>query len=278
VLDPQRANRDPGFFAAFAPFEPELPERLPADAIAYLGIGEPERTVEALLRQASAEAPGIVAGFDDLVASLREEGELDVERELLPSLGGEAAFALAPRPGGAEGAPAGVDLPFLEFVADDVDSERAARALAALQVPIAAGIDPEAGLQAPVFGQREIGGVEAHSLRLSPAVELTHAVFDGLAVIATDPAGIAALAEGDGGLDQSGGYERATEGFDGTSSLIAYLDLERLVEIAEALGLADDPVYATFASEFRRLDLLGVQVRSASDLLATDARLTIDLG
>lgn len=276
ALDPERARSDPGFFAAFAPFEPELPERLPADSLAYVGIGDPSRTVRALLAQASAEAPGIAAGFDDLVASLRRDGELDVERELLRALGDEAAFTLAPRAGDA--GPGAVELPYLEFVAADVDEERARRALAGLQAPIAAGVDPAAGLQAPVFDQREIAGVEAHSLRLSAAVELTHAVFDGLAVIATAPAGIAELSEGEGGLDEAEPFERATDGFEDDSSLLAYLDLARLVETAERLGLAEDPVYATFAAEFRRLDLLGIQVRSDPELLATDVRLVLDLG
>lgn len=278
ALDPERARSDPGFFAAFSPFEPELPERLPADSLSYVGIGDPGRTVRALLAQASAEAPGIAAGFDDLVASLRRDGELDIERELLPALGGEAAFTLAPRPGvDRAGAVGTVELPYLEFVAADVDEDRARRALAALQGPIAAGVDPAAGLQAPVFGQREIAGVEGQSLRISPAVELTHAVFDGLAVIATDPAGIAELAEGDGGLDESDGFERATEGFEDRSSMLAYLDLARLVETGERLGLAEDPAYATFAAEFRRLDLLGIQVRAEPELLATDGRLVLDL-
>jgi hypothetical protein len=278
TLDPERVRSDPGFFGAFARFEPELPERLPEDALAYLGIGDPGRTVRALLAQASAEAPAIAVGFDDLVASLRREGELDIERELLPALGGEAAFALVPRPGGEQADAAGtLDLPYLEFVADGVDEERARRALAALQAPIAAGIDPAAALQAPVFGQHEIGGVEAHSLRISPVVELTHAVFDGLAVITTDPAGITELAEGDGGLDESNGFNRATDGFEDSSSLLAFFDLARMLDTGERLGLAEDPVYATFASEFRRLELLGLQVRAERDLLATDARLVLDL-
>jgi hypothetical protein len=270
ALDPERAESSPGFFDAFPAFEPALDERLAADTLGYIGIGEPRRTVRALLAQATAQAPGIAAGFEDLVRSLRREGEVDVERELLDALGGEAAFALARH--SAESGPA---LPFVEFVAHDVDEEAARRALASLQGPVIEAVGSGGGLQAPVFGQQQIGDVQARSLRISPTVELPYAVFDGLAAIATDPAGIERLVDGEGGLDSSESYERATEDFDDEVSLLAYLDLAGLVELGETLGLAEDPVYATFAGEFRRLEALGLAVASGDELLSTDARLLV---
>ncbi|MGH2951436.1 MAG: DUF3352 domain-containing protein, partial [Solirubrobacterales bacterium] len=274
VLDSERARNRPGFFAAFPPFEPQLPELLREDALGYVGIAEPPRTIRALLAQASAQAPGIAAGFEDLVASLRRSGEIDIERELLPALGGEAAFALEPGPGAAA-QPARPPLPYLKLVADDVDEERARRALASLQAPVAAAIDPQ--IQAPVFGERELGGVETRTLRISPVIELAYAVFDGLAVVATDPLGIGRLAEGDGGLDEAELFEAATEdlGEGDERSLFGFFDLGELVALGERLGLSEDPVYATFAAEFRRLGALGLAVRSESDLLSTDARLLL---
>jgi hypothetical protein len=248
---------------------PALPERLAPDSLGYVGIGEPASTVRALLTQATAEAPGIVAGFEDLVRNLRREGEVDIERGLLDSLGGEAGFVLARR----SGAP-GPALPFLEFVADDVDEDAARRALAALQAPL---IDAVGGrdVQAPVFGQQQIGDVQARSLRISPTVELTYAIFDGLVAIATDPAGIEQLVEGDGALDTSELYERAIDGFEDEVSLLAFLDLAGLVELGEQLGLAEDPVYAPFAGEFRRLEALALAVTDDDELLSTDARLLL---
>lgn len=270
-LDPERAQSSSGFFAAFPSFEPILPEILSERSLAYLGFGEPRATVSALLAQASAQAPGIATGFEDLFARLRREGGVDLERELLAALGSEAAFALEPRVGDD---PA---LPYLEFVAAGIDEERAQRALGSLQGPLAAGVDPGSDLQAPVYGEAEIEGVQARSLRLSPTVEITTAVFDGLAVIATDPAAIGQLARGDGGLDRLELYERATEDLaaDKEVSLLAFFDLGELVAVGEQLGLAEDPVYATFAGEFRRLEALGLAVESSDELLATDARLLL---
>ena len=265
ALDPDREKASPGFFAAFPSFDPSLTERLAADALAYLGIGDPGRTVRELLGQAAAEAPGIASGFEDLVGALRREDDVDIEKQLLHALGDEGAFAIEPRE----------QLPYLEFVSEGVDEDAARRALAALQKPLADSVDPESGLQAPVFREEDIGGVDARSLRISPVIELTYAVFEGLAAIATDSAGIAQLVEGEGGLDEADAFERATEGFEDEVSLLAYFDLRQLIEEGFAIGLAEVPAFNTFAADFRSMEALGLSVRASEDALATDARLVL---
>ncbi|MDX6583071.1 MAG: hypothetical protein QOI10_2255 [Solirubrobacterales bacterium] len=274
ALDPEREKASPNFFAAFPPFEPGLAEKLRPQTLAYLGIGPPKQTVSALLAQASAQAPGIASGFQDLVDALRRSDNVDIEGQLLDALGDQAAFALEPGPDQA-GATAATVPPYLLFVADGVDEEEARKGLAALEAPLADAVDTGSDLQAPVFGQQEVSGVETNSLRVSPAVELTYAVFDGLAAIATDPAGVAGLIDDDGGLDEHQLYQRATDGFPDQVSVLAYLDLADLVTIGEQAGLAEDPLYATFAGDIRRLEALGLAVSTDDDVLATDLRLLV---
>ncbi len=265
ALDPEREESSPGFFAAFPAFEPTLTERLRPETLAYLGFGRPADTFTALLSQAGAQAPGIAESFDDLVEGLREEANVDLEGELLGSLGGQAAFALEPPPaqGGGDTAPASL-LPYLLFLADGVDEDAARAALAAL-----------AGELSGALGQQQVSGVETTSFRVSPTVELTYAVFDGLAAIATEPAGVAGAITGQGGLDEASRYEEATADFPEEVALQAYLNLQGLVTTGEAAGLAEDPVYAPFAGDFRRLDALGLAISDAGDVLSTDARLLI---
>jgi hypothetical protein len=270
-LDPKLERSSPGFFATFPTFEPELPERLSGDALAYLGIGEPGETVRALLRQAADEAPGIATGFERLVDRLREEGEVDVGKELLPALGDEGAFAIEPERDSEALGPG--PIPYLEFVGRGVDEQRAARALADLQRPLAEAADT--GLQAPVFGEREVAGVEARSVRVSPTVEVTFGVFDDLAVVATSPAAIQQLADGDGGLDSDDAFERATEDFEDEVSMLAFFDLRELIEEGFQIGLAEVPAFATFSEELRRLEAFGLEVHADDELLSTDARLLV---
>ena len=268
-LDPERTASEPGFFAAFPEFEASLPELLPGRSLAYLGFGGPGATVRALLAQASAQAPGVAAGFEELVRRLRREGGVDLERDLLDALGGEAALVVGATPETAT-------RPYLALIAAGVDEQRARRALAALQSPLAAAVDPGSDLQAPVFGEVQVGGVKARSLRISPTVELTTAVFGGLAVIATDPAALRALAADQARLADAELFRRATDELgDDQGSLVGYLDLGELVAIGEQLGLAEDPAYVTFAAELRRLEALGLAVSSSDELLGTEARLLV---
>jgi len=282
-LDPEQEGASPGFFDAFPAFEPTLPADLSADTLAYLGFGDAESTAAGLLSQATTQAPGIASGFEDLARRLSKEGGVDLATQLAGALGDEAAVAIAPSaaPGAAqEGTPEAAQgtLPYALFVASGVDEDKAREALGALQGPLADAVATGSAGQAPVFGDQEIAGVDAHTLQVSPAIELTYAVFDGLAAVATNPAGVADLAGGEGGLDDDPTYRRATEGFGEKPSLLAYFDLAGLVEIGERSGLAEDPAYATFAGDFRSLDAFGLEISDSDDVLSTDARLLLREG
>ena len=77
---PSGRASEPGFFAAFPDFEASLPELLPGRSLAYLGFGDPGATVRALLAQASAQAPGVAAGFEQLVSACdAREGSISSE-------------------------------------------------------------------------------------------------------------------------------------------------------------------------------------------------------
>jgi hypothetical protein len=284
-LDPERAKAQPGFFSAFSSFVPTLGASLSSDSLGYIGIGDPGKTLKSLLEQASTEEPGLASAVGNLVQRVKKLGDVNLEKDLLPSLGREAAFALEPAPGGGAGTqgsgqPASPTLPisatpFLEFVAAGVDTNRAGQALARLQGPIVEALNSSNALQAPVFGDHKIGDVTARSVRLSPTVDLTYAIVNSLLVIATDPTGVEQIARGNGGLSSDDLFDEATRGLPTDVSLFGYLNLEGLVALGEAAGLAEDPAYATFAPEVRSLQALGLTVQSDPHELATDVRLIV---
>jgi len=303
LLDPERLRNSPGFFEAFPPFEPNLADELSSGALVYLGLGDPKDSIKALLAQATAEAPGLVAGFEDFSKQLEDEGKVNLQREVLPLLGGEAAIGIEPpAQGGDQGGggedepepPPGIEpggpaplpaepgelsfagVPYLGFVADEVDEERARKALADLQIPISEALEPEEGGQAPVFEGEEIEGVQARSLRISPTVNLTYALFDDKLVVATDPAGVKQVKSGDDNLGDSDGFERATDDLPGKPSALLYLNVGDLIALAERQGLGADPAYALFASEIRKLEGLGLAVTRDESGIETEARLTVE--
>jgi Protein of unknown function (DUF3352) len=266
-LNEARAKAQPGFFAAFPQFEPTLTDSLPAGSLAYAGIADPGHALASLLAQASANQPGLAAGVAALVQRVKQLGNVDLETELLPSLGNEAAFALQP---GASGN----GIPYLEFLSSGIDAQRADRALASLQGPIADALNASTG-QAPSFSQSKVDGVTAHSVQVSPTVNLTYAIADTVLLIATDPAAVKQLAGDQPPLAGDGPFKEATEGLPTSVSLLAYLNLGGLITLGEQAGLAQDPAYQTFAPEIRKLQALGLSVQESPTQLATDVRLIV---
>jgi uncharacterized protein DUF3352 len=297
ALDPSKARAKPGFFAAFAPFEQTLAGSLPADTLAYLGIGQPGRAVSSLVRQASTEEPGLARAISALLGRVQADGGPARRQDLLPTLGSEGALALepgpatpakggrastarrpsrsAPLPGLNPGATS-AGAPYVLYLGAGIDPKAARAALVRLRTPIARALAPRAAH--PRFITRRIAGVTAQSVGSPGGLGLTYAIVGDRLVLATNPAGVAAIARGGGGLADTAAYQQATAGFPSSSSLIAYLDLRELVALGEQAGLARSPAYAAFAGEIRRLDALAISVTSTPDSLATDVRLTLGSG
>ncbi len=266
-LNEARAKAQPGFFAAFRQFEPTLTGSLPAGSLAYAGIADPGHALVSLLAQASANQPGLAAGVAALVQRVKQLGKVDLETELFPSLGDEAAFALQP-------AASGGGIPYLEFLSSAIDAQRADRALASLQGPIADALNASTG-QPPNFSESKVNGVTAHSMQVSPTVNLTYAIADTVLLIATDPAAVKQLAGDQPSLSGDETFMEATDGLPSSVSLLAYFNLGGLITLGEQAGLAQDPAYEAFAPEIRRLQALGLSVQASPTQLATDVRLIV---
>ncbi len=168
--------------------------------------------------------------------------------------------------------------PYASFVADEVDEKHASDVLGRLEDPVSKALSRPAGGNKRVFSNERIDGVDAHSLKLSPNVDLTYGLVDGKLVISTDPAGVGQVAKGSTHLDDSTLFQDATNGFPSAVSTLLYLNLGRLIKLAEQQGLAEDPGYALFASDIRKLRSLGVAVERGPDAIDTQARLAVGTG
>lgn len=263
-LDPAKLKAAPGFFSAFPDFEPGLAGKLSSQTLVYLGIAHPGETVRLLLDQASAAAPGLVEAFDRFNRELRKKGGIDLTKDVLPVLSGEAAVAIAPaRP-----------TPYATFLFEDVDERRARAELARLQAPLIAALNPSRSGQAPTFEERKFDDVVARSVRLSAALDLTYAIFDGRVVVSTSPAGVRQAVEGGDDLAGQDSYQAVTpEASEGVSALV-FLNLEGLVKRAEPLGL--NQIVGGFRADIGKLKALGLTVESGENSLTTALFLQID--
>jgi hypothetical protein len=126
--------------------------------------------------------------------------------------------------------------------------------------------------------QRQEGDLTVHSLRGSSGLELTYAIVGSDLVIATDPAGVRAVAAHGPGLGDDEAFRDATAGFPGEVSMVGYLNLDRLLALGERAGLTRSPAYRAFAPELQELRALGFAAQSAPDELSTYLRLVVGPG
>ena len=264
LLDAEKAKAEPPFFAAFPMFEPSLAAALAPDTLALLSIGDPSRTVRRLLDQADAAVPGISAAFDRLDRNLQRQGNVGITRDVLPLLQDEAAAALAPGPA----------LPYATLVFDGVDEQKASDAVGGLLVPLIRAVNPASTGEAPALSQKKVGDVTVHSVRLSPAVDLSYAVSDGRLIVSTDPRGVEQAVSGSDNLASQPTYQAVTAGASGGVSALVFLNLKGLVQLARPRGLAQ--IVAGFEQDVARLEALGLTVKSGSASLET--RIFLDIG
>jgi hypothetical protein len=129
----------------------------------------------------------------------------------------------------------------------------------------------------PGFQAVSLGGVEASSLQISPLVTLTYAIFDGKLVVSTQPAGVEQVAKaGDGGdLASAAPFKEATQHLPATVSALVFLNLDELLDLAEQLGRIEDPLYAAFRDDIRKLHAIAVGVNAGDDELRSRLFVTI---
>jgi hypothetical protein len=280
-LDPDREEDSPSFFAALPRFTPSLTADVGPGSLAYLGLGDPAASVTALLDQAKSTSPGLVAAFRRASHDLEQEAGVNIGKDLLPLLGSEIALSVQPVVAAATdptapGVVADASTPFVSLIADGVDEDSASRSLAELQEPVAKALaPPESSGRVAVFETIQVAGVQAETLAVSRAVDLTYATYDDRLVIATDSLGIEAARSIDDGLDSSAAFQQATEKMPDSVSLLAYFNLVGLLSLGEQVGLAVDPAYTTYAPDLRSLTAAALSVDGGDDQIRTDLQVVV---
>lgn len=277
-LDPELEKANPSFFSGLPRFEPALTGEAGERAIGYLGAGEVGPTLTELLEppaptpkggkdaEPATPAQGLAASLQALGTRLEQEAGVNPLRDLLPALGGQAAIVAEPTDG----------VPFASLIVDGVEEDAASEALASLQKPLLAAITPPGGGQVPRFDEAEVEGITVRSVQASPTVNLSYAVFDGKLVISTDPAGIAQVRVDEGGLADSGSFERATEELPDEVSALVFLNLDELFGQVTKTDLVEDPFFANLSVLFENASSLGLAVNGEEDQIRSELFLALD--
>jgi hypothetical protein len=263
-LDPKLEAKSPNVFATLSQFHPGLADEAGSDALGYIGVGALGPAINEALATAGLGAQGLAGSVRALAQSLQKQAGVDPLKDLLPALGGQAALVAEPTDG----------VPYASLIVDDVDEKKAGAALASLQRAILRAVASR-GEQVPSFQSREIDGVAVHSVQISPAVDLSYAIFDGKLVVSTQPDGIAQVRSSGDGLGGTGAYQAATDQLPDRVSALVFLNLDEVLGLAQRAGLADDPLYASLSEDISHVQSLGLAVRGSDEELRSELFLAI---
>jgi hypothetical protein len=263
-LDPKLEAKSPTVFASLPQFEPGLADEAGSGALGYIGVGDLGPALNKALATAGAGAQGLAGSLRTLAQTLQQQAGVDPLKDLLPALVGQAAMVAEPTD----------RVPYASLIVDGVDEEKAGDALASLQRPIlrAAGAGAP---QVPSFQSKEIDGVAVHSVQISPAVDLSYAIFDGKLVISTQPEGIAQVRSSGSNLAGTGEYQAAVDRLPDRVSALVFLNLDEVLGLAQQAGLADDPLYASLSEDISHVQSLGLAVRGSDEELRSELFLAI---
>jgi hypothetical protein len=215
-----------------------------AESAAVLGLSR----VECLIR-AVIDAPGESSAgraLRDFLADVERSEGVDLERELLPLLKGESDLSVSP------GDPA----PIVTLVIDGVEEPKALAVLGRLQPAILRVLRPQRLGRAASFGARRVDGVTALTADLSPGLAVSYAAFDRKLVASTSLDGIEAAREEEG-LDESEDFELVLGDSPGEPSAVLFLDLDKLLALADQVGLGENPAYLAVRDDLQKLGAIG---------------------
>jgi Protein of unknown function (DUF3352) len=262
-LNPQLEGRSPTVFSSLPEFEPGLADEAGPRALGYIGVGELGPAINNALAAAGAGAQGLAGSLRALAQRLQKQAGVDPLKDLLPALGGQAA--LVAEPTGAA--------PYASLIIDGVDEEKAADALASLQGPLLRSL--ATGGQVPSFRTTDVDGVPVHSVRISPSVDLSYAIFDGKLVISTQPQGISQVRSSGDNLADTGAFEDATSRLPDRVSALVFLNLDEVLGLAQQAGLAENPLFASLSEDISRVGSLGLAVTGGEHEIQSELFLAI---
>jgi hypothetical protein len=233
-------------------FAPKLPSMLPTGSMVLVDAARLDTAAPRILD--ALGSMGIAGKVQPLLSRLGSALSAQSVHigNVLGLLRGEAAVALIPSAAGAGPAPA--------IVARVANQAQARQTLANLEVPLqqlfpAPGSGP--GLQAE-WNDVQVAGITVHELGVAPGLQLDYAVFDGLAVVSTNPDAIGAIAHHARSLSNDPEY-RSTVGDQANrvTSLVS-IDFSQLLSLAEQTGFTHGASVGAIGPDLARIHAVGL--------------------
>lgn len=251
-------------------FNPTLPSVLPSGSSVMLDVPGLERAAPGLLRAGAVAGIGANIGvlLHRLGSALASQG---VKLSgILSIFDGETAVALSPGPS-----------PALLIVARVRNAAAARAELASLDAPLTALFSPPTGAsagQVPELAATEVDGATINEVQLGPGLQLDYGVWGHLAVVSTSVSAIEGVAARSRALAAGAAYRAVLSGPGhpaGPVSSLVFLDLSRLLPLAEQTGLTSSARTRALLPDLSKVRTVGLS--STSTTRDTTTELTLEI-
>jgi len=221
----------------------------PAQPALFLGLAGAECVIRDLMASPTSAIGKAISGF----ATQAGRSGVNVDKDLLPLLGGDSALSITPGP-------------TITLEAGDVPAQQSLNTVGRLQPALIKMLDPERGGSTPNFSAQNVNGVNALTATLTPGLQLSYGMLGNDLVMSTALSGIADAKKG-AHLDQSGDFKTVLGQRPKTTSALVFLDLEKLLALADQAGLGSNPTYAAVRDDLKKIGAAGaVLSREGNDI------------
>jgi hypothetical protein len=142
-------------------------------------------------------------------------------------------------------------------------------ALAQLEQPIAKLLGKGAR-----FRDTTVAGARSRVLKAGP-ITLAYAVVRNDLVIATSPAGIAAVANAPAHVEDEDQFKTVAAGAPGKVSSLLFLDFTELLRLGEQTGLGDSRAYQSVRDDLQKVRAVGAWSSGSGDESTAEINLSI---
>jgi hypothetical protein len=242
---------------AFKPFAPSLQKVVPKGVLGYLGVSGLSSAISRLFAAAGPQTAGLGELLRRAGRQLDRQSGGRLTRAVLATLQGEVALTLTPA------LPAPVATVIAHARPDTLS------ALRQLETPIAKLLGRGAR-----FHTVSVAGARSRVLKAGP-ITLAYAVVRDSLVIATSPAGIAAVANAPVHLDSEDTFKTVADDAPGKVSSLLFLDFTELLRLGEQTGLGDSRAYQSVRDDLRKVRAVGAWSSGSGDESTAEINLSI---
>jgi hypothetical protein len=227
----------------------DLTAEAPSQPALFVGLAGAECVMRDLMASPKSAIGNALRSF----SASAQRYHLDMNRDLLPLLGKDAALSLTPGP-------------TITLQAGPVPAQQSLNVVGALVPMLVHKLNPEASGATPGYSAQRINGVAAITANLTPALQLAYAAYRGNLVLSNSTSAIGSPKNAQH-LAQSKDFQRLLGDRPNDPSALVFLDLKKLLALADQAGLGSNPTYAAVRDDLRKIGAAGaVLSREGNDI------------